>query len=231
MSLSKSSLKICVLRFISQSFAPFKIGLRRKSIFEQVIYRTRLIHGPITRDEKQALNMRIQRLLNSLVQEGLIKRDNKGHQMTFYLLEKDAFSEYLEYLEEYADEKLLLEEKLYDKEVYNKIFRQKIINRSDYLKLPEYLDLIPFNDTFHYGILIPYEEFRSRIMNVVIEVFDPQIRVQYENMIGVFARAVLLADFLDIDLDPQIKAQYELMKENQDQMVKFLALAVRRSAV
>ena len=188
MSLSKSSLKICVLSFISKSFDPFKIGLRRKAIFDQVIKRSR--YDSITRDEKNALNMRLQRVLQNLIQEGLIKKENKGHQQTFYLLEKDAFREYLEYAEEYLGKEVFL-----DKEEYDKNFKQNIINRSDYLKLPEYMDMIPITDILHYDILVPYEEFRSRIMNVAIEVLEPQIRAQYELMKEDYERAVELLGF------------------------------------
>ncbi len=190
MSLSRSSLKIWVLRSISKSFDPFKIGLRRKAILDQVIQRSRLIHDPITTDEKNALSMRLQRVLRNLVQEGLIKRENKGHQQTFYLLEKDAFGEYLEYCE-----KILGEEIFLDKNEYEKNFKQDIINRSDYLKLPEYMDMIPITDAIHCDVLVPYEEFRSSIMNVAVEILEPQIRAQYKLMKEDYDRAVGLLGF------------------------------------
>lgn len=193
MDLSRSSLKMWVLGFISVSYEPFKIGLRRKAIFDQVIQRFRLTRGPITSDDKNNLNMRLQRVLQNLVKEGLIKKENKGQQKTFYLLEKDAFRDYLEYLEEHVCE----EE--WDKEEYEKNFRQVIINRSDYLRLPEYWDMIPITEILQGDI--PYEKFRSIIMNIAIEV-----------------------------LEPQISAQYDLMKGGHDpKLVELLALAIRKA--
>ena len=178
MSLSKSSLKICVLKFISKSHDPFKIGTRRKVILDKVINRSSLVHGPITDDEKNVLNTRLQRMLNSLVKEGLIKKENKGHQKTFYLLEKGAFPEYLELLEEHYGKGL------FDKEERYKKFRQSLISRSDYLKLPEYIDVVSLHDVLvlRRTVPIPYEEFRSKIMTVAIEVLEPQIKAQYELM-------------------------------------------------
>jgi len=117
-------------------------------------------------------------MLNSLVKEGLIKKENKGHQKTFYLLEKGAFPEYLELLEEHYGKGL------FDKEERYKKFRQSLISRSDYLKLPEYIDVVSLHDVLvlRRTVPIPYEEFRSKIMTVAIEVLEPQIKAQYELM-------------------------------------------------
>ena len=100
MSISGFRLKVLVLAFILRSFDPFEIGLRRNDILNQVIrdnlnfhkfnllpraflyfHRFTLIPrvstDPLTSDEKNALNSRLQTVLNNLVQSGLIKRKSK----------------------------------------------------------------------------------------------------------------------------------------------------------
>ena len=175
MSPSASTLRLWILGFISESFKPFEIGLRRRAILDQVIRRSRLSQEQITTDFKNAMDMRLLRVLKSLVQEELIKKVKKGHKQTFYLLGNGAYSEYLEYLEEYAGVEIFL-----DKREYDKIFRNKIISRSDYLKLPDYMDMIPITDMIHRDLT--YDEFRSKIMTVASEVLEPQIKAQYELM-------------------------------------------------
>ncbi|MBA7610666.1 hypothetical protein ES703_17878 [subsurface metagenome] len=118
--------------------------------------------------------MRLERVFKRLVKDGLIKKENKGHQKTFYFLEKDGFQELVEYIDEDVGAEA------WDKELYEKVFRQKIISRSDYLKLPDYMDMISITDILNTDLA--YEEFQAIIMDLVVEVLEPQIRAQYELM-------------------------------------------------
>ncbi len=185
MGISGSSLKLMVLASILYSFDPLKIGLRRKDILDWVLHSELIIYGsivvplvfldPLTSDEKNSLNQRLLRMLKSLVKEGLIIRVLKDNKQVFYLIDKDALSEVMECIAECQGKELSL-----DNEEWIKSFRDEIISRSTYLKLPDYFYMIPIEGWLFREITL--EEFRSRTMKLVGDVLEPQILEQYEIM-------------------------------------------------
>jgi len=169
MEATRAGLKLLVLITIMASFAPFKIGLRRKDIFKQVLIWLSRGQGVFSYDDKAALNMRLQRLLKRMVGEGLLKRDDKGHKKVFYKLHEDAYIQYMKHEGFLKDEN--------DLDEYKKSIRNTIINQAGFLILPPYIKLIGNYDPYEE---LDYESFKAKMIENIVEILEPQIQKQWD---------------------------------------------------
>ena len=96
MAVSRDMIIFMTLMQLKDSLNPFEIGLRRKELFQRIISDIELFFGNMSNDEYNSLNMRFQRVLDSLVKDGTLIRDSQGHKKTYYRLEKEAYIQFLD---------------------------------------------------------------------------------------------------------------------------------------
>ena len=172
-SIHKSRIKYGILTILKDSFNPFHTGLRRKNLFQRLLGEYEPGLGAIPHDHIASFNMRFQRVLNSLVKDGILIRDSKGHKRTFYRLNKD---EYIEFLDDSGE--------IEDKEKFSESLALEILQSSEFLRLPPIPLLI--GESMFWGRLGEwgYSEFKQQIIDKVIEYIEPQIKEQWDVMVN-----------------------------------------------
>ena len=170
-SIHKSRIKYGILTILRDSFSPFHTGLRRNNLFQRLLREYEPGLGAIPHDHIASFNMRFQRILDSLVKDGILIRDSKGHKRTFYRLNKD---EYVEFLDDRGE--------IDDKRKFSESLAREILQSSEFLRLPPISLLI--GESMFWGRLGEwgFSEFKQQIVDRVIEYIEPQIKEQWDVM-------------------------------------------------
>ena len=189
MAFTREDIFFITLNILKNSLQPFKIGLRRKALYERLL----IIHDHyfqrMSHDNEKAFNMRFQRVLDNLIDEGILIRDSKGHKNTFYRLDKKGYIHFF-------DESGILAKtgSLKTKEEFEKFLDRQILRKSNYLRLPPYQMLIGGKDIQAVKDM-GYETFQDKMIEEAISILEPQILLMWDWVNGLEAHAKLVSAF------------------------------------